>query len=98
MYLSVVGDKLDLDIGSSSGELGDSDTGPSGLGVGHQFLVDLDVSVFQGCCCDLTNDSEGVLCLVIRVNHMLRQEAKKMRQGKREGRERKGRESNGEKL
>jgi hypothetical protein len=45
MRLSVVGDKLDLDVGSASGELGDTNTGPSGLGVGHQFLVDLYVLV-----------------------------------------------------
>jgi hypothetical protein len=44
--LSIVSDKFDLDIGSSSGKLSDTDTSPSGFGVGHQFLVDLDISSF----------------------------------------------------
>lgn len=39
--LSVVGDKLNLDVGSASRELGDTDASPSGLGVGHHLLVDL---------------------------------------------------------
>jgi hypothetical protein len=48
-YLSVVGDKFDFDVSSTGGELGNSDTGPSGLGVGHQFLVDLHVRVVPLC-------------------------------------------------
>lgn len=39
--LAVVGDKLDLDVGSASGELGNTDASPRGLGVRHELLVDL---------------------------------------------------------
>lgn len=39
--LSVVGDKLNLDIGTASGKLGDTNARPGGLGVGHELLVDL---------------------------------------------------------